>query len=355
MQDHGGNRREARKAYGLSRVLDFSASINPLGHPEGLREHLNAHWDEVLHYPEREAPEVAGALAETYSVPLAAVLVGSGSAEPIDLALRTLAPRRVVLCPPDFGLYDELAPPGVPLVRIPRREDQGFALDLEGLASEVTQGDLVLVSNPGNPCGLAMGREPMLALLAQCAAVGALLAVDEAFADFCPEHSVLAEAGRHPALLVFRSLTKFFGIPGLRLGFVVAPPELRTRLASRQVPWSVGALAQEAGLYCLSKADWAARTLDCVGRARTRLAQGLSSLPGLRPLPSNANYLLVEARPPALSAAELYDALARKGLLIRHCGSFGLADRYFRTAVRTQQENQALLEALDGLTPSMES
>lgn len=353
MQDHGGNRREARAAYGLTQLLDFSASINPLGHPEGLREHVNERWDEVLHYPERGAPEVTAALAQHYRVPVEGVLVGSGSAEPIDLALRTLEPGRLVLCPPDFGLYEELAPPGVPVERVPRLAARGFALDVAALADTVAPRDLVLFSNPGNPCGLAAARDQVLSLLDRCASVGATLAVDEAFADFCPPHSVLAEAGRHPNLLVFRSLTKFFGIPGLRLGFAVAPPPVRAMLASRQVPWSVSAPAQEAGLYCLSRTgDWTARTLACVGEARAGLAKGLAGVPGLRPLPSDANYLLVETGPPAPSAQGIYEALARRGILIRHCGSFGLGDGYFRVAVRTREENEVLVEALHEQTLS---
>jgi threonine-phosphate decarboxylase len=346
VQDHGGNRREALEANGLDRLLDFSASINPLGHPEGLREHLNSRWEEVLHYPERGAPALADFISETLGAPRAGILVGNGSAEPIDLALRTLGASRLVLCPPDFGLYQELAPRGTPVVKVPRREACGFAVDGDGLARAIAPGDLVVLSNPGNPCGAAASREEILRVLGRCRAVGATLAVDEAFVDFCPDRSVLPEAGRDPSLVVFRSLTKFFGIPGIRLGFLVGPPGAVARMSALQVPWSVNALAQAAGIFCLARPDWPARTLACVAESRRLLADGLARVPGLYPLPSEANYLLVETRPPAPDASSLYEGLARQGILIRHCGSFGLGQRYFRVAVRTREENEVLLSAL---------
>jgi threonine-phosphate decarboxylase len=229
---------------------------------------------------------------------------------------------------------------------LPRLEGEGFAVNRSALAQAVGPGDLVLFSNPSNPAGGAVSRAHLLALRARCEERGATLAVDEAFADFCPGESVLADVAAGRGLVVFRSLTKFYGIPGLRLGFLAAAPEAVGRIAALQVPWSVSALAQEAGIYCLSRSDWGTETLGYVARAREALGRGLSSIPGLRPLPSRTNYLLVELSPPAPQATDLYDALARRGILVRHCGSFGLGERYVRVAVRTEEENETLLDAL---------
>ena len=345
-QEHGGNRRHAQAEFGLEDVVDFSASINPLGQPEGLREHLFAQWEEVLHYPDVGAGELRQALGRAYGLRADRVLAGNGSAELFDLALRALAPRRVVLSPPDFGLYARLLPLGTQVREVPRLEASAFAPDLGSLAAAAAPGDLVLLSNPSNPAGGAVGAREMRNLLERCAGAGAWLAVDEAFSDFCPEASILADAGAAERLLVFRSLTKFYGIPGLRLGFVAGPAEALESLSRLQVPWSVNALAQEAGIYCLARAGWPERTRAAVETGRRHLAEGLSALPGFRPLPSSANYLLVELSPPAPPASALYDRLARRGLLVRHCGSFGLGERYVRIAVRTPEENALLLAAL---------
>ena len=346
-QEHGGNRWELLEA-GLPEVVDFSASINPLGPPPGLRERVHRAWAEIVHYPPREASRLVGAVARRHGVPTDSVLVGNGSAELIDLCLRALEPRRVITCPPDFGLYERLAPAGARPARVPRHEHRGFALDMEALVRSAGPGDVVILSNPSNPAGCTEAPENLEALARRCARAGATLLVDEAFADFCPEVSLVHRVPGHRALIVLRSLTKFYAIPGLRVGFAVAPPELAARVRSRQVPWSVNTLAQEAGAYCLGlPPGWARETRAYVDRARSALRQGLGLVPGLTPLPSRANYLLVGLAAPAPGATEIYRRLSRQGVLVRHCGSFGLGERYIRLAVRTEPENRLLLRALD--------
>lgn len=351
-QDHGGNRREVLAAWGLDRLLDFSASINPLGQPSGLRAHLAERWGETLHYPDRDCEELRAAAGRAWTVAPEHLLAGNGSAELLDLFLRALRPRRLVLCPPDFSLYERPTFEGLPALRVPRLEAAGFAPDLGRVVEEIQAGDVVLFSNPSNPAGSAVCRSEMLALLAACEARGATLAVDEAFADFCPDVSVLSAVDDERPLVVLRSLTKFYGIPGIRLGLGAAPTALVRHASALQVPWSVSALAQEAGVFCLGLPGWAQQTLDCVDQARAQLAEGLAAVSGVRPLPSRANYLLVELRSPAPGAGVLYRALARQGLLVRHCGSFGLGERYLRVAVRTPEENRELLEALRGADAS---
>jgi len=345
-QEHGGNLRQARTRFGRDDFLDFSASINPSGMPPGLHEHLLAGWETVLHYPEPHSGTLADALAARFHLPPGRVLVGNGSAELIDLILRSRPWRRLLISPPDFGLYDALAPVGTIVECVPRRREDQFAPDLEALADAVRDGDLVLLSNPSNPAGSASGRDRVLALLDRCAAAGAVLALDEAFADFCPEVSLLGSAGSAPGLLILRSLTKFYAIPGLRAGFLAGDESLVAAAAKLQVPWSVNALAQAAGVFCLGQRQWEERSVRYVEVERDRLRHALTGLPGVSPQDSRANYLLVRLAPPAPSATGLYEALAGRGFLIRHCGSFGLGDEYVRIAVRAREENELLLGAL---------
>lgn len=345
-QDHGGNLDAVRRRYGLDRVLDFSVSVNPLGPPPGLWEHLSARRDEIERYPDRRCDALRAAAARRFGFPPECFLAGNGSAELIDLAVRAGPFRRLVLCPPDFGLYEAVAPRGLPVVAVPRDPRTGYGVAVDRVADAVAPGDLVLFSNPGNPSGAAAPAERLAKLLDRCAQAGAVLAVDEAFADFCPEESLLRASAPHPALVVLRSLTKFYAIPGLRLGFLVAAPERTARLAALQVPWSVNALAQAAGTYCLETPARDRVAREFVEEERRRTSSALGAIPGVEPLPSRANYLLLRLTPPAPGATLLYRRLARRGILVRHCGSFGLGDGYLRIGLRGPEENDRLVGAL---------
>ena len=345
-QDHGGNLAEVLARYGLEGVLDFSVSVHPLGPPDGLREYLASRPEDVTRYPDRRCEALRAAASRRFGFPPECFLAGNGSAELIDLVLRAGPCARLVVSPPDFGLYEALGPRGLPVLRVPRDARAGYAVAVERLLEAVLPGDLVLFSNPGNPSGAAVPAERLAPLLDRCAEVGALLAVDEAFADFCPEVSLLDRTAGNPALVVLRSLTKFYAIPGLRLGFLAGPPERVDRFASLQVPWSVSGPAQAAGTYCLGRPEWDRAARKFVEDERGRTSRALASVPGIEPLPSRANYLLLRLAPPAPGATTLYRNLARRGILVRHCGSFGLGDGYLRVGLRTPEENDRLVAAL---------
>jgi threonine-phosphate decarboxylase len=164
--------------------------------------------------------------------------------------------------------------------------------------------------------------------------------------DFCEEGSAKGLAAEGEDLLVLRSMTKFYALPGLRLGYGIAAPPVIARLAEWREPWSVNTLAQAAGLVSLADPGYAAATREFVARERERLRGGLGALPGVRPFPSAANYLLVEltAGP---SAGELAERLLAERILIRDCANFhGLSDRFFRVAVRSSAQDDRLLAAL---------
>ncbi|RMG85862.1 MAG: pyridoxal phosphate-dependent class II aminotransferase [Candidatus Dadabacteria bacterium] len=345
-QDHGGDVWVQPEG---ARVVDFSASINPYGPPPGLWEELGRVWPRIVHYPDRRCRGLRAALAHRFGLPGEVILPGNGSAELIDLVLRALAPARLVWCPPDFSLYAQFAPAGTALVEVPRQAARGFRVDFGRLAETVQPGDVVVFSNPGNPAGCLEPADEVLRLARRCRERGALVLVDEAFMDFCPEEGVLGRAADGGGILVLRSLTKFYALPGLRVGFLAGPADLVGRIARLQVPWSVNTLAQVAGAHCVGRRAWEEETRAAILGEAERFRERLGRLPGVRPLPSAANYLLVELLPPAPTATAAYEALARQGILVRHCGSFGLGDRYLRIAVRRPEENEELVGALEGI------
>ncbi|HEY9646824.1 MAG TPA: aminotransferase class I/II-fold pyridoxal phosphate-dependent enzyme, partial [Chroococcidiopsis sp.] len=208
----------------------------------------------------------------------------------------------------------------------------------------------LLFNNPHNPTGLLCGRDRLKTLLDRFA----LVVVDEAFMDFLDQdaqQSVVDWVERYPNLVVLRSLTKFYSLPGLRLGYAIAHPDRLQRWRGWRDPWSVNALAAAAGIAVLADDDFQRQTLEWLPGVRSRLCDGLSRIPGLQPQPGAANFLLVRSEQ---SVVEIQARLLKHHrILIRDCLSFPeLGDRYFRVAVRTDADNQALLAGLaDTLTP----
>jgi threonine-phosphate decarboxylase len=348
--DHGGNVFAVARQLGVppEEILDFSASINPLGPPPGMREAVAAAFDRLVHYPDSDCTELTAALACRHGVEPSNACVANGSTELIFLLPRLLPLGRALLVAPTFSEYARaLTQAGWGCDRFVLSPDDGFSLPLDALRRELAKGyGLLFLCNPGNPTGRLYVRSEVAALLDLCREAGTLLVLDEAFMDFCEEGSAKDLVVAGGAGVVLRSMTKFYAMPGLRLGYALASAPLVERLAALRPPWSVGTLAQAAGLSALADGGHAARTLDCVAVERAFLAVGLAALPGVRLYPGAANYLLARLDG-GLAAAELQNRLIKERILVRDCANFaGLDGRFFRVAVRTREENGWLLAAL---------
>lgn len=347
--EHGGGVHRAARETGLplESILDFSASINPLGMPPAVAAAARRGLEESIHYPEVDAAGLRQALAAFHRLPAACILPGNGSTELIYLFPRVLRPRRALLVTPAFSEYERaLAQAGTRLDVFPLCPEEEFPFDLCRLLRRVEPDtDLVLLANPGNPSGVPVAPEQIEAL-ARALREQALLVVDEAFIDFCPQHSVTERVGDHANLYVLRSLTKFYAIPGLRAGYLVGPPRGIARLAELQPPWPLSTPALAAAAACLEQEAFRAATLAAIPPLRRELAQGLREL-GLRVFPGEANYLLARLEGQGQSAAALAARLRPQGLLIRDCAGFSPLDgRYLRLAVRRAEDNRRLLTAM---------
>jgi threonine-phosphate decarboxylase len=348
--DHGGNVFAVARQLGVQPegILDFSASINPLGPPPGVREAVTAAFERLVHYPDSGCTELTAALASHHGVAPANVCVANGSTELIFLIPRLVAGGRALLIAPTFSEYTvALRQAGFGYDRLVLPHDQGFPLSIDALREELAKGyGLLFLCNPGNPTGRLYGREEVAEILTLCRETGTLLVLDEAFMDFCEEGSAKDLVVASGAGVVLRSMTKFYAMPGLRLGYALAAAPLAERLMALRPPWSVGTLAQVAGLAALADGGHSARTLDCVAAERTFLMKELAKLPGVWVYPGAANYLLVRLDG-EMTAPLLQELLLSGRVLIRDCANFaGLDERFFRVAVRGRAENARLLAAL---------
>ena len=345
---HGAHYTEAARALGTPSdgFLDFSANINPLGPPGVvLAAASEALRGEVERYPDLHYSALRAALAGYLKVPLETVLPTNGGAEALFLAARVAAEgpvgRKAIILEPTFSEYATAArAAGFEVVRlVARRPETGFRLDLATLDDALALHDvgLVFLCNPNNPTGDAVPREEALWMAGRVREAGAILVVDEAFADFAPRLSVAPEVDEN--LFVARSFTKFFAMPGLRLGCLIAGDPGQTR--AFQPSWSVNAVAAAAGIAAAREEGFVEATLAEVMLRRRELFSTLEGLPEITPYPSAANFLLVHG------PEGLPEELARQGILVRGCEPFrGLGPGFFRVAVRREEDNEWLVEAL---------
>ena len=347
---HGAHYAEAARTLGARSdgFLDFSANINPLGPPAVvLAAGAEALHGEARRYPDLHYPELRAALAGYLEVPAETVLPTNGGAEALFLAARTAAEgstgSTAIVLEPTFSEYAAAArAAGLEVVRVvARRPASGFRLDRaileEALEDSRDVVGLVFLCNPNNPTGDAVSREEVLQVAERVRKAGAVLVVDEAFADFAPRLSVASEVDE--ALFVARSFTKFFAVPGLRLGCLVAQVPGRVRVF--QPSWSVNAVAAAVGVAAANEAPFVEATLAEVALRRRELFSALEGLPGITPYPGAANFLLVRG------PRGLPEELARRGILVRGCEPFcGLGPGFFRVAVRRKEENERLAQTL---------
>ncbi|HEY6689824.1 MAG TPA: aminotransferase class I/II-fold pyridoxal phosphate-dependent enzyme [Rubrobacter sp.] len=321
-------------------LLDFSQNINPLGAPRNALEAARrALYEDSGRYPDLEYIGLREALAAYLGVGAEMVVPTNGGAEALFLAARAAATGgRALVLEPTFSEYAAAARASgmEPVRRVARRREEGFGWDPTSYR-DVEGVSVVFLCNPNNPTGDMLGRDEVLEVAARVEEAGAVLVVDEAFADFVPEISVtdMVDGG----LWVARSFTKFFAIPGLRLGCLVCDDA--GRVQALQPSWPVNAVATAAGIAAVRDRGFAEASIGEVARLREDLFGALDALPGLRPLPGAANFLLVRG-PDGLPGR-----LARRGVLVRGCGPFyGLGPEYFRVAVRSAEENGRLVAAI---------
>ena len=346
---HGAHYAEVARALGArpEGFLDFSANINPLGAPTAaLAAAAEALRAEIESYPDLHYRELRAALASYLKVSPGTVLPTNGGAEALFLATRVAAEesrrKKALILEPTFSEYAAAArSAGLEAVHVVARQSAaGFRLDLaapERALEDSGDVNAVFLCNPNNPTGDAMPRREVLQLARRIREAGAVLVVDEAFADFAPPLSTASEVD--DAIFVARSFTKFFALPGLRLGCLVASDVERVR--AFQPSWPVNAVAAAAGIVAAKQLAFARATRAEVALRRRELLRALGELPGITPYPGVANFLLVHG------PQGLPEELAKRGILVRGCEPFyGLGPGFFRVAVRRAKHNERLVKTL---------
>jgi threonine-phosphate decarboxylase len=320
-------------------VLDFSANINPLGPSPKALEAIRQGLDLVRIYPDENSVRLTQSLSDRLGVSADVILPGNGATELLYFWLRMLRPRRATLIVPTFTEYrTALESVGAAIQTVQLHAANHFRL-----AAIAPDTEVLIVTNPNNPAGSYAPAEEMLDWIARINSSTQVL-VDEAFVEFTGQPSLVQYAARFPNLWILRSMTKFYALPGLRLGYLVGSG-VRELLRSRE-PWQVNTLAEVAGISSLQDRSYEQATMQLIQRERIWLWKMLQNMPGIRTFPTVANFFLGCCESNEKLDA-LIQALARDKILIRDCRNVeGLDGPYFRFAIRTRPENSRLLEHL---------
>jgi len=348
---HGGRIRATASVLDLDQeeLLDFSANINPLGHPP-LEDLILGEMKSVGHYPDNDYVEFRWAAAKFVGVDPKNVVPGNGSSELMRLFAEALIEEgdKVLITSPTFGEYETQSRLfGAEIVHVPRgiktpKDPKDFLDD-----ALLEEAKAAFICNPNNPTGILLPRSAIADLAERCERAETFLFVDEAFIELSdPDQTVAEMAPRMEHLFVIRSLTKSFGVPGIRLGFGVAGDHLAEVMNKTRLPWSISSLASAAGAYLLAQEDHLAKSRQVIKEELAWLSGELRRL-GLDPVDSSVNFILVGVEPTGIRSSDLVERMKSERVLVRDCRSFGLGEDYVRVAVRNREENERLVLALE--------
>jgi threonine-phosphate decarboxylase len=359
---HGGNIYLLAEGLGVadSDIVDFSASINPLGVPQSVQSAIRENMRFLFNYPDPDTKRLRLKISEHIGASADSIICGNGSTELIYLIARALRPARVLIPGPTFSEYETACRKSGHEIKVEsyrlKPEDSfdlkpdefisemGGALNLAaGTRQPARPFEMVYICNPNNPTGRLIKREEMLRIASAAKDLKCILVVDEAFIDFCPGATIAEEVADNPYLIVLRSLTKIYALSGLRIGYAVLHPSLLQAVKEAKEPWSVNTLAQIAGVVALDDGPYRAETYRVVAEQKKYLEEGFRRL-GISFIPSPVNYYLLNYK----GAQELMPALRKKGILVRDCSNFPGLDggQHMRVAVKSERDNARLLKEI---------
>jgi threonine-phosphate decarboxylase len=352
---HGGNIYETARLFNCrpSDIVDMSSNINPLGPPPGLLEFLKENMGKIVRLPEIDNSETINYFAGYLGINPARVLAGNGTTQFIYSIPRILDSKNALIIGPTYSDYqDSLKRNRIPATILSSLEPNGFQPDLERVSNCLDQFDTVYLCNPNNPTGVLIDYDELYQLCRSHPQVTFI--IDESYLPFVINAEKVSMLNAQlPNVIVLLSISKIFGIPGLRIGFLIAGHDRINQFKSYLLPWSINSLAQEAVRYL---ADHKNLIDSFVQKARIYCEKqrhkfhDMFDTPGeIKLYPAKTPFILIKL-PPTLAAREVRQHLAEELILIRNCDNFrGLSDRYIRISLKTPEANQLIAARLNAL------
>ena len=329
-------------------IIDFSSNVNPLGFPPSARRLLRESQGLISLYPDSDSNLLRKRLEKYTGVPSGQITVGNGATEILyNFCKAFLVGRRTLVPIPTFGEYEAAARLGG--ARMGYFKTMNLNDDIGDFLSEIPRYGCVLVCNPNNPTGVLAKRKVLDSILDDSRQRSSLVFVDECFIELAssPGETVVSRIRKFDNLFILRSMTKSFGLAGLRVGYGLGSRRMAEVLNRIKIPWNVGGVSQKIAAGVLPARSYLQRTRKLVGRERAYLTRSISRIGGLRCYGSEANFILIRSE---AGSGRLQRRLLEKKILVRDCSSFrGLDGRFVRIAVRTRNENRKLVRELERL------
>lgn len=345
---HGGNiyrfEREGKD------VLDYSSNINPLGVPQKFIDIAKENFDKLTNYPDPYYIELREKIGEHNSVTKENIIVGNGATEILFLYMRAVKPKKVLVLAPCFSEYERaLKSVGAQIEYFELKEKNNFYPDIQTLKKKLEgqHYDLFLFCNPNNPTGQLIKFDDVKDLAAICKKQDMKIFIDEAFIEFVENwKEKTAALLKNKDVFIMRAFTKFFAIPGLRLGYGISfDEELMNKLQAEKEPWSVNTFANLAGLVMLDDKDYIKKSEKWVAEEKNFLYKELSKNKNLKVYKSECNFLLIKLL--TTTSQEIQTKLLEKNILVRDASNFQFLDEsYIRVAVKDREKNLKLIESL---------
>lgn len=362
---HGGNIYKIFREKNIDKILDYSSNINPYGLPENLKKEIFEKVFVLERYPDPDYIELREKIAEKNNLNIENIIVGNGATEIIFLFMKILSPKKVLIVSPTFGEYERaikastLANDSLEINYFELKETENFVLNIKNLETELENNyDLLILCNPNNPTGQFLKLKKLEEILKICEQKNTKLFVDEAFVEFVEDwenESIINSKENKENLFVIRAFTKFFAIPGLRLGYGICfNNNLLKKMLEKKEPWSVNNIADLAGKTVLDDENYIQKTKEWIKDQKKYMYENLNKIEGLRAYKTEVNFILLKIEDnlleKGLDVKNLRKKMLEKGILIRDASNFIYLDkRYFRLAIKDKLNNEKVIETLTSI------
>jgi len=382
MDFHGGNIYKIFREKNIKEILDYSSNINPYGIPESLKKRITENLEILERYPDPDYVELREKLAYLNKVDISNIILGNGATEIIFLFMKVINPKKILIAAPTFGEYERavkatervenssilgdshkkkydeksFGKQKIEIEYFELKESDDFKLNISNLKNELAKKyNLLIICNPNNPTGKFLKLDETEEILKECNKYNTKLFIDEAFIDFLKDgmkESIINTKENRYNLFVTRAFTKFFAIPGLRLGYgIYFDKKLEKRISEKKEPWSVNNIAEMAGLTVLDDTKYIEETLKWIEEEKIYMYEKLNKIPGIKVYETEVNFITGKIDEKlfseGLNVKILREKMLEQGILIRDASNFNFLDeRFFRLAIKNRKNNNRVIETL---------